>query len=51
MEPWTIAVFLRPFALLILAVCVFWPVKYLMRRHMKDGRLKTLLLREFGTRK
>ena len=42
------AAFLRPFVLLILAVCIFWPVKAAMRRYMKDGKLKRLLLTEIG---
>ncbi len=38
------AILLKPFALLVLAVCVFMPVKYLIRRKMKDSKLKRLLL-------
>lgn len=49
-ENFAIAIFLRPFALLILAVCIFWPVKYLMRKYMRDTWLKRLLLREIGSK-
>ena len=46
-----IAAFLQPFALLFLAVFVFWPVKALVRRYMKDGKVKRLLLRPIGSPK
>lgn len=49
-ENFAIAIFLRPFAFLVLAVCIFWPVKHLMRKHMKDSWLKRLLLREIGSK-
>lgn len=48
LPPWAIAAFLQPFVLLVLSVCVFWPVKVLIRRRMKDGKLKRLLLRPIG---
>ena len=48
MEPFAIAAFIRPFVLLVLAVCVFWPVKALMRRYMKPSKLKDLLLKEWN---
>ena len=47
-QPFVLAIILKPFALLFLAVFVFLPVKYLMRKHMRDSRLKRLLLREIG---
>lgn len=48
LPPWAIAAFLQPFVLLVLSVCVFWPIKVMIRRYMKDGRLKRLLLRPIG---
>ena len=46
---WAIAAFLQPFALMFLAIFVFWPVKALIRRYMTDGKLKRLLLKPMGS--
>lgn len=35
---------LRPFVLLILAICVLYPARRLVETRMKDGWLKRLLL-------
>lgn len=42
------AAFLRPFAMLIVAVCLVWPVEALVRRYMKPGKLKDALLKKRG---
>lgn len=48
MEPFILAILIKPFILLILAVCVFWPMKAAIRRYMKDSKLKRLLLKDIG---
>ena len=35
---------LKPAMLLVLAVCVLYPARMAVQRHMKDGKLKRLLL-------
>jgi hypothetical protein len=35
---------LKPFVMLALSVCVLYPVRRAVQRHMKDGRLKRVLL-------
>jgi len=44
MEPWVLALLLKPFVLLVLAVCILIPVRVLLSRKMKDGKLKRFLL-------
>lgn len=44
MDPWVIAVFLKPFALLVLAVLVLIPARLACQKWLKDGKLKRLLL-------
>jgi len=38
---------LAPWMLLVILVCVGWPVKRLIERKMKDGKLKRLLLKRW----
>jgi uncharacterized protein YneF (UPF0154 family) len=45
MEPWAIALFVKPLALLVLFVLVLYPARRAVQRYMKDGPLKRLLLR------
>jgi hypothetical protein len=42
------AIVLKPFALLVLSVCVLIPARLAVQRRMKDGKLKRLLLRRIG---
>lgn len=44
MDAWAWALLLKPFALLVLAVTVLIPVRLLLQRKMRDGKLKRLLL-------
>lgn len=44
MQTWLIGLFIRPLVLFIIFCCITRPVDRLMRRHMKDGRLKRFLL-------
>ena len=44
MEPWILGKMLSPFLLLILAVTILIPVRHFLRKRMKDGWLKRLLL-------
>jgi hypothetical protein len=44
MASWLLALLLRPLVLFILLVCITSPIKRAMQRHMRDGRLKRLLL-------
>ncbi len=47
MPNWAIALFLKPFvALIVLAPGVF--LRYWLMRHMKDGKIKRLLLRRIS---
>lgn len=48
MEPWAIALFLKPFAYLAVFVALIWPVTWAVRRYMPDGKIKRLLLRRWG---
>ena len=45
MEPWLIAVIVKPLVLFALCVFVLYPARKLTQRAMKDGWLKRLLLR------
>jgi hypothetical protein len=45
MEPWAIAVLVKPLALLVLFVLVLYPARWAVQRYMRDGWLKRLLLR------
>ena len=45
MEPWQIAIVLKPFALLVLAVVVLIPARLAAQRFIPEGRIKRLLLR------
>jgi len=47
MEPWILAVIIRPFALLVLFVLIVLPIKYVVWRVMKDGKLKRILFTRF----
>lgn len=40
-----LSIFLRPFVLIVLFLCVLYPARLLVQRRMPDGRLKRLLLR------
>lgn len=44
MEPWAIALFVKPFALLLLFLLVLYPARRAVEKLMKDGKLKRLLL-------
>jgi hypothetical protein len=44
MEPWAIALLVKPFVLLVLFVAVLYPARRAVERYMKDGKLKRLLL-------
>lgn len=44
MEPWLIALIVKPFALLAVTVLVLYPATLLARRYIPEGRLKRLLL-------
>lgn len=44
MEPWLIALIVKPFALLTLAIVVLYPATLLVRRYVPAGKLKLLLL-------
>ena len=45
MEPWQIAIVLKPFALLVLAVFVLIPARIAAERLIPEGRVKRILLR------
>lgn len=49
MEPWQIAVFLKPFVLLILTVCILYPIRVLVQKRMPEGKLKRFLLTRINT--
>jgi hypothetical protein len=44
MEPWAIALLLKPLYLLVLFVLVLYPARWAVQKYMRDGRLKRLLL-------
>lgn len=44
MEAWQIAVFLKPFVLLVLAACVLYPARIAVKRYLPEGKLKRFLL-------
>ena len=44
MEPWVLAVVLKPFAALVLFGLIALPCRLLVQRYMRDGKLKRLLL-------
>ena len=48
MEPWMLALILKPFALLFLFAFICMPGRLLVQRFMKDGRLKRLLLKRIS---
>ena len=48
MENWLIGLILRPLILIILLGCITRPVARLVFKHMKEGRLKRLLLTPLG---
>lgn len=48
MSNFAIAMLVRPFMLLILSVVILIPARMAVERHMKDGKLKRLLLRRVG---
>lgn len=47
-HPWIWAVAARPFVMFILALLVLWPARRAVQKHMKDGKLKRLLLRRIN---
>lgn len=49
MKPWLIGYALSPFFALLLIALVGYPVRRLIERRMRDGRLKRLLLRRIRT--
>ena len=48
MEPWAIALVLKPLALLVLFVLVLYPARWAVQRYLPDGWLKRLLLRRIS---
>ena len=48
MEPWMLALILKPFALLLLFGVICLPGRLFVQRFMKDGRLKRLLLKRIS---
>jgi hypothetical protein len=48
MDGWVIAAFLKPFALLVLAVVVLIPARMAVAKWLPDGKLKRLLLRRIS---
>jgi hypothetical protein len=44
MEPWVIALILKPLGVLFLFGCCALPFRFVVQKHMRDGRLKKLLL-------
>ncbi len=46
MSPWLIGKMLSPFFVLLLAAVVLIPCRRALRLHMREGRLKRLLLSE-----
>lgn len=51
LDPWVIALLLKPFGALILFGCIALPGRLLVQRYMKDGKLKRLLLRPINNRR
>jgi hypothetical protein len=51
MDPWVLALLLKPFAALFLFGVVCLPFRLLVQRKMKDGPLKRLLLKQVAGRK
>ena len=45
LEPWQIAIVLKPFAMLIVAVVILIPARMAAERYIPEGRLKRVLLR------
>lgn len=43
-----LANFLKPFIMFVLSICVLYPARMAVIRHMKDGRLKRVLLFRVG---
>jgi hypothetical protein len=48
MEPWVIAVVLRPFAALVLFGLICLPARLAVQKYMRDGAFKRLLLKRVG---
>jgi hypothetical protein len=48
MEPWVIAVILRPFGALVLFGLIALPLRLAFQRWMPEGPIKTLLLRRIS---
>ena len=44
MEPWLLAVVLKPFVMFVLAVCVLYPARMAVERWWPEGRFKRVLL-------
>ena len=45
MEPWQIALIIKPFAIVLIIWLFLAPIRRLFQKHMKDSKLKRLLLR------
>ena len=48
MEPWVIAILLKPFGALILFGCIALPLRLLYEKHAPEGKLKKFLLRRIS---
>lgn len=45
---WVLGFMARGVVLLAMWVAIIWPITYLVRRHMRDGKLKRLLFRRIS---
>lgn len=48
MEPWQIAILIKPFVLLVFFGLIVLPIKLLFQRFLPDGRIKRLLFKRIG---
>lgn len=48
MEPWIYALILKPFAVLLVFGGICLPIRWAVNRWMREGKLKTLLLKHRG---
>ena len=48
MEPWLLALLIKPFVALVVFGLICLPARLLVRSKMRDGKLKRFLLRPIG---